>query len=143
MNDRLMIAAMAMQGMYTNERYNSISFADTANEALKQADALLAAAGEKDDPATHEDCVSVAVHNAVMDRLQVDFDALRARAEAAESKLAACERERDALKRRLEPLTEGEAVEVMRPVIYGSLPPTDDQIRSIVDDADRIRARRA
>ena len=69
MNDRLMIAAMAMQGMYTNERYNSISFADTANEALKQADALLAAAGEKDDPATHEDCVGVAVHNAVMDRL--------------------------------------------------------------------------
>jgi hypothetical protein len=66
-------------------------------DAIWLADALLAAAGEKDDPATHEDCVSVAVHNAVMDRLQVDFDALKARAEAAESKLAACERERDNL----------------------------------------------
>ncbi len=110
MNDRLMIAAMAMQGMYTNERYNSISFADTANEALKQADALLAAAGEK------ESCPRCVAYAA--DR------------HAAESKLAACEREMDqgkedlftaecrltdrekqiaALKRRLEPLTEDEA----------------------------------
>ena len=113
MTDRLMIAAMAMQGMYTNERYNSISFADTANEALKQADALLAAAGEKDDPATHEDCVSVAVHNAVMDRLQVDFDALKARSEAAESKLAACER-------RLGPLTLGEVHQLTKE--YGMFP---------------------
>ena len=77
MNDRLMIAAMAMQGMYTNERYNSISFADTANEALKQADALLAAAGEK------ESCPRCVAYAA--DR------------HAAESKLAACEREMDAL----------------------------------------------
>jgi hypothetical protein len=97
MNDRLMIAAMAMQGMLASP--DCIGDAQAVSgDAIECADALLAAAGEKDDPATHEDCVSVAVHNAVMDRLQVDFDALKARAEAAESKLAACERERDALK---------------------------------------------
>ena len=86
MNDRLMIAAMYAPALARNcisGWSNEMIF-----ECLSFADALLAAAGEKEDPATHEDCVSVAVHNAVMDRLQVDFDALK-------DKLAACERERD------------------------------------------------
>ena len=68
MNDRLMIAAMAMQGMLASP--DCIGDAQAVSgDAIELADALLAAAGEKDDPATHEDCVGVAVHNAVMDRL--------------------------------------------------------------------------
>ena len=45
-----------------------------------------------EDPALHEDCVSVAVHNAVMDRLQVDFDALRAENERLRRSPTAAER---------------------------------------------------
>lgn len=92
MNDRLMIAAMAMQGMYTNERYNSISFADTANEALKQADALLAAAGEKD--ITDKQMIGIldGQVRALKAEIEVHHPAVCAE---YESKLAACERERD------------------------------------------------
>lgn len=57
-------------------------------------DAALAAAGEGDEPALHEDCVSIAVHNAVMDRLQADFYKLKA--------------EIARLKRQAEPLTDEE-----------------------------------
>ena len=102
MNDRLMIAAMAMQGMYTNERYNSISFADTANEALKQADALLAAAGEKEKPqeagcacrwrnGEDKPYTRCGLHQGWFEVIAEWAE----RAKAAESKLAACERERD------------------------------------------------
>ena len=94
MNDRLMIAAMLAPEVFRCADANgnqAVTRDDCVAEALLRADALLAAAGEKEDPATHEDCVSVAVHNAVMDRLQVDFDVLKARAEAAESKLVAVE----------------------------------------------------
>ncbi len=132
MNDRLMIAAMAMQGMYTNERYNSISFADTANEALKQADALLAAAGEKEATTYNERHLRrlLNLSEAEAERLLAVVAVENEARASAESKLAACERERDqgkedlftaecrltdrekqiaALKRRLEPLTEDEA----------------------------------
>jgi len=74
--------------------------------------------------------------------LRRQLAAMSARAEAAESKLAACERERDALKRRLEPLTLQEGGGVNNPIIYGSRPLAWDEITAIVADADRIRSRR-
>ena len=164
MNDRLMIAAMAMQGMLASP--DCIGDAQAVSgDAIECADALLAAAGEKED-----DTVSRTFHNSLMR----DFVA---RAEAAESKLAACERERDALgtkvadlevngerresinqglkheigmlaleiaalKRRLEPLTLQEGGGVNNPIIYGSRPLAWDEITAIVADADRIRSRR-
>ena len=170
MNDRLMIAAMAMQGMYTNERYNSISFADTANEALKQADALLAAAGEKEKPqeagcacrwrnGEDKPYTRCGLHQGWFEVIAEWAE----RAKAAESKLAACERERDQgkenlftaecrlldrekqiadLKRRMEPLTRDELIEdgAARKDWLGM---TVTQTLALVNQADRIRARRA
>lgn len=135
MNDRLMIAAMKLALVDTTHQWPEEAYAPPRGVgkfqwALNEADALIAAADENDD-----DTVSRAFHNSLMR----DFVA---RAEAAESKLAACERERDALKRRLEPLTLQEGGGVNNPIIYGSRPLAWDEITAIVADADRIRSRR-
>ena len=150
MNNRLMIAAMKLALVDTTHQWSEEAYAPPRGVgkfqwALNEADALLAAAGEPFPVKTGcDDC--------------------RERAEASESKLAACERERDALnaevwvhhpavraeyeaeiaalKRRLEPLTLQEGGGVNNPIIYGSRPLAWDEITAIVADADRIRSRR-
>lgn len=91
MNDRLMIAAMVTNGLLSSGRLSSLTTNRIAADALLMADALLAAAGEQDDPALHEDCVGVDVHNVVVGRIQDERDRAIARAEAAEAKVAELE----------------------------------------------------
>jgi hypothetical protein len=98
MNDRLMIAAMAMQGMLASP--DCIGDAQAVSgDAIECADALLAAAGGNDDPLHRGDMGdNLREWIETAQRYAKSCDDLKARAEAAESKLAACERERDALK---------------------------------------------
>lgn len=91
MNDRLMLAVMVTNGLLSSGRLSSLTTNRIAADALLMADALLAAAGEQDDPALHEDCVGVDVHNVVVGRIQDERDRAIARAEAAEAKVAEVE----------------------------------------------------
>ena len=156
MNDRLMIAAMAMQGMLASP--DCIGDAQAVSgDAIECADALLAAAGEK------EDHVTTAYHDSIVSEANALMVTWKQRAEAAESNLAARERERDQgkenlftaecrlldrekqiadLKRRMEPLTRDELIEdgAARKDWLGM---TVTQTLALVNQADRIRARRA
>jgi hypothetical protein len=91
MNDRLMIAAMAMQGMLASP--DCIGDAQAVSgDAIECADALLAAAGEGD--ITDKQMVGIldGQVRALKAEIEVHHPAVCAE---YESKLAACERERD------------------------------------------------
>ena len=161
MNDRLMIAAMAMQGMLASP--DCIGDAQAVSgDAIECADALLAAAGEGD--ITDKQMVGIldGQVRALKAEIEVHHPAVCAE---YESKLAACERERDrsqswaeglqaelteaidarnaaelALKRRMEPLTAEEACMVCSEAIIEIAPSI---VMILVRNADRIRSRRA
>lgn len=141
MNDRrdqYICAALVRQPYNPN-----VTPEETAKCIVRLADALLAAAGEQKPAAiTQDELLGDANLFAAIFADKRQVAGMIARAEAAESKLAACERERDALKRRLEPLTLQEGGGVNNPIIYGSRPLAWDEITAIVADADRIRSRR-
>ncbi len=140
MNDRLMIAAMQLAALNSTDDGRMMNIQPSNYQwALGEATALLTAAGEK------EDHVTTAYHDSIVSEANALMVTWKQRAESAESKLAACEGERDALKRRLEPLTEDEAYAVSDQLKLQDCDDRDTEqiVRETVAFADRIRARRA
>lgn len=152
MNDRLRIASEQLAAMVPlaaehGVRVDGQEVRGCQNDvlsrtALSLADALLAAAGER------EDSMAVAslrarvreLENIITDgkagneRLSGRINEERARAEAAEAKVARLERQ-------LEPLTEGEAKEIAD--MTTGLNVSEAFFQATVNRADRIRARRS
>lgn len=103
MNDRLRIASEQLAASLVARPMDGWQ-GSRITEAVRLADALIAAAGEQDDPALHEDCVSLAVHNVVVDHIQRERDAALARAADLKANLDEASR--------LARETAGEAMEV-------------------------------
>lgn len=103
MNDRLMLAVMVTNGLLSSGRLSSLTTNRIAADALLMADALLAAAGEQQSTPDHWYNVA---------RRQVEeIDAFRARAEAAEAKVAELEAKNDrALERILDAVDHARAI---------------------------------
>ena len=141
MNDRLMIAAMHAAGRAANSDLLTSNEQVEASKSLRFADALIAAAGEGGDPALHENCVGVAIHNVIVDRIQGERDNAICRLTDRDAQVATLQAKVARLERQLEPLTRDELVEDGEARAYWC-GMTVTNVLELTKQIDRIRARR-
>lgn len=140
MNDRLMIAAMHAAGRAANSDLLTSNEQVEASKSLRFADALIAAAGEGGDPALHENCVGVAIHNVIVDRIQGERDNAICRLTDRDAQVATLQAKVASLTADLEDLNSETVSRIFHNNLMGDLHKELDRKQERIDHYERTRS---